>query len=150
MYNFLSFLFLEVLILEGLDFTSWNSSRYDIRQNKIYYFKAVPKSIMAFQKHQKKIVNRNFFSCLNAYYPKAHLIKSLNSLDSSRKYGVKKKGDSRELFLPEKDFQNSSTKNFQKNIQIWRPGNQPKTWNSDVNFFAHALFCIWTQYKSIV
>ena len=30
-------------------------------------------------------------------------------------------------------------KTFIKNIRFWRPGNQPKTWNSDLNFFAHAL-----------
>ena len=53
-----------------------------------------------------------------AYYPKTHLIIALNSLDSSRLYGRllenQKTGGSRELFLPENDFQTSSTKIFQK------------------------------------
>ena len=53
---------------------------------------------------------------LNVYYPKAHLVKGLNSFDSSRSYGRllenQKTGGSRELFLPENDFQTSSTKIF--------------------------------------
>ena len=72
---------------------------------------------MATQKH-KKVVSRNLFAFLNAYYPKTHLVKSLNSLDSSGTYGrlleIQRIGGSRELFLPENDFQNSSTKSFQK------------------------------------
>ena len=38
-------------------------------------------------KTQEKFVRRNFFAFLNAYYPKTHLIKAQNSLDSSRPYG---------------------------------------------------------------
>ena len=60
--------------------------------------------------------------------PKTHLLKSLDSLDSSRPYGRllgnHKKGGSRELCLPENDFQTSSTKNFPKIFQIleaWKP-----------------------------
>ena len=53
---------------------------------------------------------------MNAYYPKTHLVKALNSLDSSRPYGRllenPKTGGSRELFLIEGDFQTSSTKIF--------------------------------------
>ena len=30
-------------------------------------------------------------------------------------------------------------KTFIKNIRFWRPRNQPKTWKSELNFFAHAL-----------
>ena len=55
---------------------------------------------------------------MNVYYPKTHLIKALNSLDSFRPYGKllenQEEGGSRELFLPENDFQTSSTKNFLK------------------------------------
>ena len=50
--------------------------------------------------------------------PKTHLLKSLDSLDSSRPYGRllgnHKTGGSGELCLPENDFQTSSTKNFPK------------------------------------
>ena len=50
--------------------------------------------------------------------PKTHLIKALNSIDSSRPYKrllqIQKTGGSRELFLPENDFQTSSTVNFSK------------------------------------
>ena len=56
---------------------------------------------------------------LNAHYSKTHLLKALNSLDSSRTYGRLsenlKTGGSRELFLPENDFRTSSTKNSLKN-----------------------------------
>ena len=41
---------------------------------------------MAAQK-RKKIFSAEFFAFLNVYYPKTHLIKALNSLDSSRPYG---------------------------------------------------------------
>ena len=42
---------------------------------------------MAARKRKKKIVNRNVFAFLDACYPKTHVTKSLNSLDSSRPYG---------------------------------------------------------------
>ena len=79
---FYSFMFLKVLILEqGSYFTGLNSSRDDIkiRKNKIEYFKAIHKSMMAAQKRKKKIVSRKFLAFLNASYPKTHLIQSLNS-----------------------------------------------------------------------
>ena len=83
---------------------------------------------------------------MNTYYPNIYLIKTLNSLDSSRPYGrlieYQKAGGSRQLFLPENDFQTSSA----KTSWFWRPGNQPKTRNSDLNFF-HIPFYIWTQYN---
>ena len=60
--------------------------------------------------------------------PKVQLTKIHNSLDSSRPHRRlvenQKRGSSRELFLPENDFQTSSTINFPKNIQIleaWKP-----------------------------
>ena len=69
-------------------------------------------------KKKKEIVSRNFFAFLNASYPKTLLMKSLNSLDSSRPYGRllknKKAGCSKELLLPKYNFQNSSTKIFPK------------------------------------
>ena len=64
---------------------------------------------MAAQKRKKKIVSRKFCAFLNAYYPKTHLIISLNSVDSSRPYGRllqnQKARESRKLFLSESDFQ---------------------------------------------
>ena len=55
---------------------------------------------------------------MNTYYPNIYIIKTLNSLDSSGPYGrlieYQKAGGSRELFLPENDFQTSSAVNFQK------------------------------------
>ena len=42
---------------------------------------------MVTQKCKKKIVSRKVVASLNVYYPKTHLIKSCNSLDSSRPYG---------------------------------------------------------------
>ena len=45
--------------LGSLHFTGWDSSTYDIRKNKIWYFKAVSKSVMAAQ-NPKKIFGRNF------------------------------------------------------------------------------------------
>ena len=67
---------------------------------------------------KQKNCQQKYFAFLNAYYPKTHLIKSRNSLDSSRSYGGlsenQKTGSSKELFLPENDFQTSSTKFFSK------------------------------------
>ena len=55
---------------------------------------------------------------MNFHYPKTHLIQSLSSLESSRPYGRmlenQKTWGSEELFLPENNFQNSSTKKFPK------------------------------------
>ena len=87
-----------------------------IRKSKNQYFKVITKSIMAAQSCKKKRW-RKFFAVL-------HWI----CIDSSRPYGRllenQKTGGSRELFLPENDFQTSSAVNFQKNIQIseaWKP-----------------------------
>ena len=72
---------------------------------------------MAAQKRKKKI-RQKFLAFLNVYYPKTHLIKAFNSLDSSRSNGrlsqnPKTRGF-RELFLPENDFKTCSTVNFPK------------------------------------
>ena len=78
-----------------------------IRKSKNQYFKVINKSIMAAQSCKKKRW-RKFFAVL-------HWI----CIDSSRPYGRllenQKTGGSRELFLPEYDFQTSSTVNFPKN-----------------------------------
>ena len=67
---------------------------------------------------KKKIGSRKFLAFLNAHYHQTHLIKSLKTFDSSRPYGKllenQKTGGSKELFLHENDFQNSSTKNITK------------------------------------
>ena len=72
---------------------------------------------MAAQKMQKKLLSE-FFSFLNAYYPKTHPIKVLNCLDSSRPNGrlsqnLKIRGFW-ELFLSENDFKTCSAVNFPK------------------------------------
>ena len=73
---------------------------------------------MAAQKRKKCLSAENFVAFLNASYPKTHLIQSLNSSDSSKSYGGmlenQKTGSSKELFLPNNDFQNSSLKMFPK------------------------------------
>ena len=50
---------------------------------------------------------------------------------------IPKTGGFRELFLPENDFKTSSGVNFphKKTSKILGPGNQPKSWNADLNFF---------------
>ena len=80
---------------------------------------------MAAQKRKKKKFQNFFFaSFLNAYYLKTDLFKSLNFLDSFRPYGRllqnKKIGGSRELFLPENDFQTSSKNFFSKKHPCFR------------------------------
>ena len=72
---------------------------------------------MAAPKFFKKL-SAECFAFLNAYYPKTRIIQSLNSLESSRPYGRllenQKTWGSKELFLPEYGFQNSSTNIFPK------------------------------------
>ena len=81
----------------------------------------------------KKNFRQKFLAFLNVYYLKTHLIKVLNSLDSSRPNGRpsqnQKTGGFRGLFLPEKDFKTCSTVNFPKSIQIleaWKPTRDMK------------------------
>ena len=90
---------------------------------------------------QKKF-SRKLFAFLNAFYPKTHLIQSLNSFDSSRTYGRllenQKTRGSKALFLPKNDFQNSSTKTFRKKhpdfgSRAWKPIEDMK-----FRLFAHA------------
>ena len=72
---------------------------------------------MVSQKLKKKFSHK-FLAFLNLCYPKAHLIKALYSLDSSRSYGRllenPKRGSFRDFFLPESDFRTSSAVNFPK------------------------------------
>ena len=93
------------------------------------------------RKKKKKKCQQKFFAFWNAYYPNTHLIKALNSLDSSSPYGrlleKQKTGGSRELFLP--DFQTSSTKIFQKNIQILEAWKPTKDMKFRLNFFFTCL-----------
>ena len=68
------------------------------------------------RKKKRKKKQQELFTFLNAYYPKIHLIKALNSLDSSWPNGRlsenSKTGDFRELFLPKNDFKTCSAVNF--------------------------------------
>ena len=74
---------------------------------------------MVAQKDTKQNCWQKLTVFLNAHYSKTHLLKALNSLDSSRTYGRlsenQKTGGSRVLFLHENDFQTSSTNNYLKN-----------------------------------
>ena len=71
---------------------------------------------MVAQKRKKKKIWQNFFLFFSAYYyPQTHLIKAVNSLDSSRSNGRisknPKTGEFRELVLPGNDFKTCSTVN---------------------------------------
>ena len=88
---------------------------------------------------------------LNAYYPKTHLIKALNSLDSQRPNGRLsqnlKTGGFRELHLLENDFKTCSAVNFQKihpyfGILKTIQRHEIQTW-----FFFLMSFYILTQYN---
>ena len=72
---------------------------------------------MMAQKHQKKFW-WNYFCIFECLLTLECLLMSTNSLDSSRSYERllenQKTGGSRELFLPENDFQTSSAVNFPK------------------------------------
>ena len=96
---------------------------------------------MVAQNEKKKMVAIFFFffAFLNAYWPKTHPSnQALNSLDPSRTYRrlleSPKPGSSMELFLPENGFKTCYTVYFSKKHRFRRPGNQWKTWNSDLIF----------------
>ena len=107
-----------------------------VKKKQNLYFKAVNKSIMVAQKSKKKNWQK-LFLYLNAYYSKTHQIKALNSLDESisneRLSQNPKTGGFRELILPGNDFKTCSAVNYPKKFRFWRPGNQPKKWNSKPN-----------------
>ena len=90
---------------------------------------------MAAQKWKKKKEWQNFFTFLNAYYLKTHLIKALSSLYSSKASGRLSQNPKiegfRKLFLSKNDFKTCSAVNFSKKRRFWRPRNQPKTRNLD-------------------
>ena len=67
----MSFIFLEVLLLEQYYLTGWHHSWYDIRKKKNEYFKVISKSIMAGQKCKKKLLVEIFgiFECLLTQNP---------------------------------------------------------------------------------
>ena len=82
------------------------------------------------QKKNNNFFLQKFFAFLNVYEPQTQLIKINISLDSTIPYKWllenQKTGGFRELFLPENDFQTSSTVDFPKNIQfleVWKATN---------------------------
>ena len=92
-----------------------------------------------------------FFGCLLPQNP-SNPISQLSWFFQTIWNKVRKsnKGAQRNYFCL-KWFSKKLHKNFFKKTssRFWRPGIQPKTWNSDLNFFAHALLhinSIW--YKS--
>ena len=100
---------------------------------------------------QKKLLTAIFwiFGCL---LPKTYLIKALNSFGSSRPYKrllqIQKRGGSRELFLPENDFQPSSTVKFSKNYRDFGglETNRRHEIQTSICFQFHITY-IWTQYN---
>ena len=77
----------------------------------------------------KKSCKQVSFAFLNAYYPKTHLIKALNSLDSFRPYGKPLENQEEgalENYFCLKMICRASQKTFVKKIHFWRPGNQSK------------------------
>ena len=103
----------------------------------------ISKSIIAAQKCIKNSW-QECFAFLNAYYLYTHLIKAVNSFDSSRTCGRllenPKTGGFRELFPPENNFKKCSVISFPKNIQsveAWKPAKNMKLRLEF--FFSHAL-----------
>ena len=135
---------------------STNSRKVETSLDRTSEKENVSKSITAAQKIKKKLLADFFifffiFECLWTQKPTNQLIKAFNSYDSSRPYhGLlenPKIGGSRELLLPENNFKTYSAVNFcKKTSRFWRPGNQPKTWNSDLILF-HRSYYIWNQYN---
>ena len=72
---------------------------------------------MEAEKHRESCWQK-FFSILNAYKPKTHLIKALNYIDSTKSFGRLSQnfrtGGFRESFLSENDFKTCLTVNFRK------------------------------------
>ena len=102
---------------------------------------------MAAQKRQKKTpASRFFFGIFECLFTPKSIQTMLSTLliDSSRSYKRplenQKTEGSRELFLPENDFQTSSIVNFPKNIEILETRKPKlKTWNSELILFSHNL-----------
>ena len=77
-------------------------------------------------------ISAGIFCILNAYYSKTHLIKALNSLDTSIPNGILSQNTKNRGFREACSAENIP----QKHADF---GNQPKTWNLGLNFFSHAL-----------
>ena len=82
---------------------------------------------MAARKYKKKFWQK-FVVFLIICYPKTHLVKALNSIDSSRPnrrlLQNPKTGGFRELFLPKSDCKTCFAVNFSKTSRFWWPENQ--------------------------
>ena len=100
---------------------------------------------MAAQKHKKKF-QLKYVAILNAYYPKSHLIKALNSRHSLRPNGGlsqnPKTGGFRELFLPENDFKTCSTVNFPKKHPDFGGLETNQRYEIQTGFFFHMTLYI--------
>ena len=87
------------------------------------------------------------------FNPIQYLIQSLNSFDSSKPYGGlllnQKAGDSKELFLPKTDFQNSSTKFFPKQHPDFG-GLETNRRHEIQRFLAHILLHIEYNIKIVL
>ena len=97
----------------------------------------------------KKKLLAEIFEFLNVYYSEIHLIKALNSLDSSKPHNwllkIQKIGGSRKLFMPENDFQTCFKVNFSKKYPDF---GGLKTNRPEFFFlFQFNITCIWTQYN---
>ena len=77
---------------------------------------------MTAQKTQQKNSWQKFFAFSKAYYKKTTLLILQDHIEDYQK--IKSTGSSRELFLPENDFQTSSTVNFP--FRISRPTKEMK------------------------
>ena len=93
-----------------------------------------------------KKIQQKFFAFLNAYYPKIHLIKAPNSLDSSLPNGSLSKNLKRRLWgiIPAKnDFESCSAVNFsKKNMQILETWKLTEDMKFKTDFFSHALLYV--------
>ena len=94
-------------------------------------------------KMKSTLVSRRCLASLNTSYTKTDLIKSINSLDSSRIYGRMLENQKaqcfKDRFLPENDFQNSSTEIPKNNILILEAWKPTKDMKFRLEFFAHVL-----------
>ena len=124
--NFLSFIFLEVLILERY-YTAWNYSWYEVRKSKIQYFKVISKSIKPTERRKKLLAE--IFGISECLLTKTQIINILNFLDSSELYKRllvnPKTESSMKLIMPEDDFKTYSAK-------LLMPRDPTKMWNWDL------------------
>ena len=126
----MNFIFLKVLIPESWCFTGWNSSRDDIRKNKIEYFKTIHNGS---SNMQKKLLAEIFciFECLLVFPPNPSNQSSQLSWFFQTKWKtitkLKKTGGFRELIVPGNNLKICTAVNFPKRtFRFFRPGNQPR------------------------